>query len=46
MAKEKDDPCWKNYTMRGTKMKNGQEVPNCVPITKQASAGAYAAFKK
>lgn len=28
---EKKGPCWKNYEMVGTKMKNGREVPNCVP---------------
>lgn len=27
---EGPDPCWKNYEMVGTKMKNGREVPNCV----------------
>lgn len=27
---EGPDPCWRGYTMRGTKMKNGKEVPNCV----------------
>jgi hypothetical protein len=26
-----DDPCWKNYQQIGTKMKDGKEVPNCVP---------------
>ena len=26
-----DDPCWRDYEMVGTKMKNGREVPNCVP---------------
>ena len=26
-----EDPCWDGYTMVGTKMKNGEEVPNCVP---------------
>lgn len=26
----KDDPCWKGYTMVGTKDKNGKKVPNCV----------------
>jgi hypothetical protein len=25
------DPCWKGYHMVGKKMKNGKEVPNCVP---------------
>jgi hypothetical protein len=29
--KAKDDPCWKGYHMVGKKMKNGREVPNCVP---------------
>ena len=29
--KAKDDPCWKGYKMVGKKMKNGREVPNCVP---------------
>jgi hypothetical protein len=27
-----DDPCWKNYEQYGTEMKNGKEVPNCVPV--------------
>lgn len=26
------DPCWKGYQMVGKKMKNGHEVPNCVPV--------------
>jgi hypothetical protein len=26
-----EDPCWKGYEMIGKKMKNGKEVPNCVP---------------
>lgn len=26
-----DDPCWDGYEMIGKKMKNGKEVPNCVP---------------
>lgn len=26
-----EDPCWSGYEMYGTKMKNGKEVPNCVP---------------
>ena len=29
---EDENPCWKGYEMVGTKMKNGKEVPNCVPI--------------
>lgn len=27
-----EEPCWKNYTQRGMKEKNGRQVPNCVPI--------------
>ena len=27
----KDDPCWENYEMVGTKIQDGKEVPNCVP---------------
>ena len=26
-----NDPCWKDYEMVGMKMKDGKEVPNCVP---------------
>ena len=33
-AESYEDPCWKGYTQVGTKMKNGKEVPNCVPKTK------------
>jgi len=29
---EKQGPCWKGYKQVGMKMKNGKEVPNCVPI--------------
>ena len=29
-----ENPCWKNYLMIGMKMKNGKEVPNCVPKKK------------
>jgi hypothetical protein len=29
---EKQGPCWKGYEMVGMKMKDGREVPNCVPI--------------
>ena len=27
----KKPSCWKGYTAKGTKMKGGKEVPNCVP---------------
>lgn len=30
----KDNPCWNGYEPVGTKMKNGKEVPNCVPKKK------------
>ena len=30
-------PCWKGYEMVGMKMKNGKEVPNCVPIKKESN---------
>lgn len=29
--KKSDDPCWDDYEQIGTKMKDGKEVPNCVP---------------
>jgi hypothetical protein len=28
---ENPNPCWKGYEMVGMKMKDGKEVPNCVP---------------
>lgn len=31
-----DDPCWKGYEMIGKKMKNGKEVPNCVPVKEES----------
>lgn len=30
--KRKDDPCWEGYEQIGTKIKDGKEVPNCVPL--------------
>ena len=30
--KKKKKPCWDGYKQVGMKMKNGKEVPNCVPI--------------
>lgn len=27
-----NNPCWRGYKPVGTKMKNGKEVPNCVPM--------------
>jgi len=28
------DPCWANYRQLGMKMKDGKQVPNCVPEKK------------
>ena len=33
----KDNPCWRGYKPVGTKVKNGREVPNCVPIDEMHS---------
>ena len=40
--KDEDDPCWDGYEQVGTKMKDGEEVPNCVPISEhmEESTGA------
>ena len=29
------DKCWDGYVAKGTKMKNGKEVPNCVPANEE-----------
>jgi hypothetical protein len=34
LGKAKQNPCWKNYEMVGTKTKAGKTVPNCVPKSK------------
>lgn len=31
LFEKKEDPCWDDYEMVGTKEKDGKEVPNCVP---------------
>ena len=33
--KKADDPCWKGYKQVGMKMKDGKEVPNCVPMNEE-----------
>ena len=33
----KDNPCWRDYHPVGTKMKDGREVPNCVPTNEGMS---------
>ena len=27
------EACWQGYTAKGTKLKKGRQVPNCVPVT-------------
>jgi len=34
--KDEDDPCWSGYEQVGTKMKDGDEVPNCVPVSESS----------
>jgi hypothetical protein len=29
---EFEEPCWENYEQYGTKIMDGREVPNCIPI--------------
>jgi hypothetical protein len=32
LEKDSDDPCWDGYVQVGMKIKDGKEVPNCVPM--------------
>lgn len=32
LEKSEDDPCWEDYVQVGTKIVDGREVPNCVPL--------------
>lgn len=34
---ELEEACWQGYTAKGTKLKNGRQVPNCVPVTETAA---------
>lgn len=34
---KEEGPCWPGYKQVGTKMKNGKEVPNCVPIDEEVN---------
>ena len=34
---ENNGPCWPGYKQVGTKMKNGKQVPNCVPVSEAES---------
>ena len=42
----KDDPCWENYEMVGTKIQDGKEVPNCVPKKKKDDEPVEKNFNK
>lgn len=37
VSEENDNPCWDGYEQYGTKMKDGKEVPNCVPIKENSN---------
>ena len=32
------EACWKGYTAKGTKLKGGKPVPNCVPVQEASPA--------
>lgn len=34
LEKGPNDPCWEDYVQVGTKVVDGREVPNCVPLAK------------
>jgi hypothetical protein len=34
-----DSPCWTGYVQKGTKVKNGKVVPNCVPVGESVEDG-------
>ena len=36
LEKGANDPCWADYVQVGTKMLDGREVPNCVPLEAEA----------
>ena len=42
--RKEEGPCWPGYKQVGTKMKNGKEVPNCVPISDETDAQRKAKF--
>ena len=39
------EACWKGYTAKGTKLKSGKTVPNCVPVQEASPAGQRKAGK-
>ena len=46
LDKDEDDPCWDGYVQLGTKMKNGKEVPNCVPIEEAQKKSSESALNE
>ena len=38
---EDKDPCWSNYKQVGMKMKNGRQVPNCVPKVEEQNMSTH-----
>ena len=40
------DPCWSGYQMVGKKMKNGRQVPNCVPANEEVELDEVAAWQR
>ena len=38
---EDENPCWDGYEMVGMKMKDGKEVPNCVPKNESVNEGKF-----
>ena len=32
LEKDENDPCWEDHVQLGTKIVDGKEVPNCVPL--------------
>lgn len=49
LAEEKmkgKDPCWKGFEMVGKKMKNGKEVPNCVPKKKKLEEDEFGSVEE
>ena len=41
---QEEGPCWTGFKQVGTKMKNGKQVPNCVPID-EADMTAISSWK-
>ena len=36
-----EEACWDGYVQKGFKMKNGKQVPNCVPIGEELEEAKY-----